>query len=191
MMGFADKSEARRFFARKRSGYDAVKAGHSSEMVAERVLACDAYRRSEWIMGYLAFGKEISVDSVLRRALADGKRVCVPVVTTPADIVAAEITSMEDFAVGRYGIRTAPAGAPKINPEMLDLILVPGVAFGLDGSRMGMGGGFYDRFLPKAANALRMGIAYEELITQAVPSENHDVTMHFLACESRLIFVKS
>lgn len=188
-MALTDKLEARRLFTRRRSGYSAAKVECSSEKVAQHILACDAYRKSEWIMGYLAFGKEISVDKVLQRAINEGKRVCVPVVTSAVDIVAAEITSLDQLSIGRYGIRTAVAAAPVVSPEVLDLVLVPGVAFGLDGSRMGMGGGYYDRFLLKAKNAERIGVAYEDLLQDSVPCGKYDVFMHCLVCESRLIFV--
>ena len=68
--------------------------------------------------------------------------------------------------------------------DQLDLVLVPGVAFGRDGSRLGMGAGYYDRFLPQAENALLMGIAYDAFIQPNLPRDEFDVLVQLLASES-------
>ncbi len=135
-------------------------------------------------MGFLAFGKELSVDLVLTQALADGKRVAVPLITSPKEFVAVRLRDMQNFALDRYGIRTAPQPVQEVAPETIDLALVPGVAFGRDGSRLGMGAGYYDRFLLKAVRAVRMGVAYDSLLQDILPTEAYDVGMHFLVSES-------
>ncbi len=135
-------------------------------------------------MGFLAFGKELSVDLVLAQALADGKMVAVPLITSPKKFVAVRLRDMQNFALDRYGIRTALPPVQEVAPEAIDLALVPGVAFGRDGSRLGMGAGYYDRFLLEAVRAVRMGVAYDSLLQDTLPTEAYDVGMHFLVSES-------
>ena len=127
------------------------------------------------------------MDIVLGQALADGKKVAVPLITSGEEFVPVRLLDMQHFALDCYGIRTAPQPVQLVEPEEIDLILVPGVAFGRDGSRLGMGAGYYDRFLLKAGQAVRMGVAYDALMQDALPVDAYDVNMQLLASESGII----
>ncbi len=181
-----DKKELRSRLKRLRGQFSEEQAAESSRMISEHILACDAYRKAQCIMGYLAFGREISVDAVLRQALADGKTVCVPRIISPSEFEAARLTAFGGFELDRYGIRSVPADAEKLPPESIDLVIVPGVAFGRDGTRMGMGAGYYDRFLPKAAGAVTIGAAYDGLLQDTLPAGDFDVPVQFIVSESGL-----
>ena len=71
-----EKVELRKYFKRLRSQLTAEQAASGSLLTARQILACDAYRKASCIMGYLAFGNELSVDLVLQQALRDGKNCC-------------------------------------------------------------------------------------------------------------------
>jgi 5-formyltetrahydrofolate cyclo-ligase len=74
---------------------------------------------------------------------------------------AAVPTHPEALQVGRLGIREpSPEHSRLLAPEELELILVPCVGFSATNIRLGMGGGFYDRYLPRCPQALRLGIAF-------------------------------
>lgn len=178
------KTELRKAFKRLRSQLSAEQVVASSLAVARHILACDAYRNARCIMGYLAFGNELSVDMVLQRALADGKTVAVPLITSATEMMPAMLSSMDDFELDRYGIRSVRQPACLVQPAKLDLVLVPGVAFGRDGSRLGMGAGYYDRFLPQVGNAALMGVAYDALLAENLPRDEYDVIVQLLASES-------
>ncbi|MGI9586525.1 MAG: 5-formyltetrahydrofolate cyclo-ligase, partial [Acidimicrobiia bacterium] len=67
----------------------------------------------------------------------------------------------------------------------LDVILVPGLVFGRDGSRIGRGAGMYDRFLADAPRGVvRIGIGSDNTLVDSVPMEPHDQPMHWVATES-------
>lgn len=68
-----------------------------------------------------------------------------------------------------------PIGEPA-DPQCLDLIIVPGMAFDLKGNRLGRGKGFYDRLL-HATNALKIGIGHDFQLLEHIPSEPHDIKM--------------
>ena len=180
----AEKIELRRRLQRLRAQMSGEQAAASSLQASRHILACDAYRKAKCIMGFLAFGKELSVDIVLEQALADGKKVAVPLITSDKEFVPVRLLDMQHFALDRYGIRTAPQPVQLVKHETIDLILVPGVAFGRDGSRLGMGAGYYDRFLLKAGQAMRMGVAYDALMQDALPVDAYDVGMQLLVSES-------
>ncbi len=184
MVLVGEKVELRKHFKRLRAKLSAEQVAASSLAVARHILACDAYRKARCIMGYLAFGNELSVDWLLRQALADGKTVAVPLITSATEMVPALLTGMDDFELDRYGIRSVRQPVQLVEPAQLDLVLVPGVAFGRDGSRLGMGAGYYDRFLPQADKAAWMGIAYDALLVDGLPKDEYDVIVQLLASES-------
>lgn len=185
--GIENKKALRRCLQLQRSHFSEKQASVSALQAARHILACDAYRKAKCIMGYLAFKRELSVDLVLTQALADKKQVVVPWIISDHEMKAAILHDMDNFTYDRYGIRSVQEPVQIVIPRVIDLILVPGVAFGRDGSRLGMGAGFYDRFLPQAVNAMFMGVAYSELLQEKIPCEQHDIYMDYLACESGIM----
>ncbi|HKW29157.1 MAG TPA: 5-formyltetrahydrofolate cyclo-ligase [Verrucomicrobiae bacterium] len=93
-----------------------------------------------------------------------------------------------DIATGKFGIREPSAGCPEISPDVLDLILVPGIAFDLRGHRLGRGRGFYDRLLAKG-RGIKCGVAFDGQMVKELPAGTHDVRMDFVATPTRLVKV--
>lgn len=184
MTGAVEKNELRKRLKKARAQLCAEQVAASSALASRHILACDAYKKAKCIMGYLAFGKELNVDAVLSDALACGKTVLVPLVVSATKIVPVRLHDMHNFELDCFGIRSVRQPVNEVNPKNVDLILVPGVAFGRDGSRLGMGAGYYDRFLPQAENAKLMGIAYDALLQDTLPRDKYDVCMQLLASES-------
>lgn len=78
--------------------------------------------------------------------------------------------------LGTFGIGE-PTARDAADPATLDFILVPGTAFDAEGHRMGRGKGYYDRFLPLAPRAYKVGVCFPFRILPTIPFEPHDVTM--------------
>ncbi len=87
-----------------------------------------------------------------------------------------------------FGMLEPAADLPVVDPEALDVVLVPGVAFDRRGGRLGFGGGFYDRFLPTTP-ALRVGVTYEVCLIDELPSTESDARMDWIATPRGLIRV--
>jgi 5-formyltetrahydrofolate cyclo-ligase len=63
-----------------------------------------------------------------------------------------------------------------VDPATLDVVVVPGLAFTLDGHRLGQGGGHFDRFLPRLRpDCLTIGVCYHEQLVADIPMAAHDV----------------
>ena len=184
MLKATEKQELRKHLKALRNRLSPAQVSWSSEKIAQHILACDAYKNAKLIMGYLAFGKELSVDKVLLQALADGKKVVVPFITSPTEMEAAVFTGMENLCLDRFKIRCVAEPVQLIEPNAIDLVLVPGVAFGRDGSRMGMGAGYYDRFLRRSPQAVTIGIAYAVLMQEQLPTDEYDIPVHYLVSET-------
>ena len=182
-----DKITLRKALRQQRAQLTREQVTAASEAVARQILACDAFCKAKSVMGFLAFGKELSVDLVLEAALAQGKTVAVPHIVSDTAFVPVRLKHLQDFELDRYGIRSVRPPLEVIKSEAFDLVLVPGVAFGRDGSRMGMGAGYYDRFLPQANKAVVMGVAYDFLLQSSLPCDEHDVKMQCIVSESGIL----
>ena len=89
------------------------------------------------------------------------------------------------WKVGVYGIEEPRPEWDAIDAEALDLIFVPGVAFGTKGERIGMGAGYYDRFLPKATHALRIALTFDCLLFPVLQQNSWDQPVHWIMTEKR------
>lgn len=83
---------------------------------------------------------------------------------------------------GSYDIME-PEGTDTVSPEILDLIIVPGVAFDRNGNRLGRGKGFYDRFLSQT-HAATIAVCFDCQLVEQIPTEPHDLPAQFVVTKS-------
>jgi len=108
-----------------------------------------------------------------------------PRVTGPGKMTFHRVTDRRSLSTGCLGIQEPQTHAPEISPEDLDTILCPGIAFTPSGMRLGQGGGYYDRYLPRAIKARQIGITFDQQIRTRIPADPHDIAMHEIITESR------
>jgi 5-formyltetrahydrofolate cyclo-ligase len=83
-----------------------------------------------------------------------------------------------------------PEDEPPPDAAQVDVVLVPGIAFTLDGDRLGQGGGWYDRFLAGVrSTCTTIGVGFEIQIVDAVPIETHDIALDAIVTERRVHWV--
>ena len=81
-------------------------------------------------------------------------------------------------------MREPAANCTEIPLNQFDLVLVPGMAFDLQGNRLGRGQGFYDRLLAKTSG-VKCGVAYDFQLLKNIPAETHDARVSFIFTPSR------
>ena len=109
-----------------------------------------------------------------------GVSLAFPSFTDKAEGMTFAVSSFEDLSVKKiFGTRIPKADAPRVVPEVL---LVPGRAFTPAGGRLGRGRGFYDRHLSDFMG-LKVGVCFHEQIVEELPSEKHDVSMHYIVTD--------
>lgn len=185
----ASKKELRKAMNSRLQQLTVVEKKAKSAAVCQKILQLPAYKNAKRLMAFLNMTEEISLDALMTEAIAAGKEVYVPLCLNKTQMEAVRLPSVAEAVTGMYGIRTAPAGSPKLAPEKLDLVLVPGLAFDRQGHRLGHGAAYYDRFLGRCPKAAAVAVAFHEQVVPAVPVDAHDVSMHALVTdEEKIIF---
>lgn len=117
-----------------------------------------------------------------------GTVVALPAVVGDRQLEWRQFEGAQALVSGRWGLREPGPDAAVITAEALAAVVVPGLAFGRDGSRLGYGGGFYDTVL-SLTRATRLGVTVESALVGAVPSESHDARMDAIVTENRVWWV--
>ena len=183
-----DKASLRQVFLERRRSVSVQEVPTWSAQLAERLWAMPEVVDAEHIMAYLAMPKEANLDAFIIKALEQEKHVYVPVCVTKTEMVGVRITDLETLARGTLGIRIPKEPYEIVEPMELDCILVPGLAFDRRGARMGMGAGYYDRYLQQIAVEKRIGIAWDNQLSEEVlPMAPHDEWMHKIVTPSESI----
>jgi 5-formyltetrahydrofolate cyclo-ligase len=143
------------------------------------------------VMLFAPLPEELDVWPLLAQALAAGKRVALPrFAAATRSYEASWVRNETEVQVGHFGIREPTNLCARIaSVEHLDLILVPAVAFDLQGGRLGRGKGYYDQLLG-GLRSTTCGMAFDEQIVGRIPMGPHDVRMHYVLTPTRFIEVK-
>ena len=176
------RSEALRLLGELSPGHVAAASGR----IARRVLESPAWGRARTVHTYVSsLPGEVDTHALIGAARARGMRVLVPVVAGRREPLRhAEIGCLGELARGPLGL--LQPRSPRFVEPAADLVLVPGLLFDRRGGRIGRGGGFYDRFLAALAGGVRIGLIYDELFVDRVPTEDHDVPVDAVATPSGL-----
>jgi len=160
--------------------------------VWERVTTLAYYRRARTVLAYMAFAGEVLTEGLIRQAMASGKQLVLPMVRADRqDMALYRIDDLErDMVPGYHGIlEPHPQRTRMLEPDRLDLVFVPGIAFDLRGGRLGYGAGFYDRLLSQLSRDIpTVGLAFDFQITQRLPLQPHDIMLEVIVTDSRTIW---
>ena len=168
----------------------AAERHRDSALACARLLAQPIWAGARSVLTYSHLEQEIDLTPLTKQALDGGKTVAFLAFDEAAERYRARgVGSPErDLRPGRFGILEPAKDCPEIPLNQLDLILVPGVAFDLNGHRLGRGRGYYDRLLAQA-DGIKCGVAFDEQIQPELPAEPHDIAMDYLLTPTRwLVF---
>ncbi len=162
-----------------------------SNRILDRLFASKTFQTSRAILFYIGVRSEVRTLDHIARALSQGKNVFVPLCDAD-QLRLFQLKSIEELTPGTYGI---PEPSPAVRTQEdrmgsideVELAIVPGVAFGKDGSRLGNGRGFYDRlFRAITGPTVRVGVAFECQMFESLPMNDHDIWMDAIVTESAI-----
>jgi 5-formyltetrahydrofolate cyclo-ligase len=175
-----------------RSGITLPERQHLNTLIASRITKLEAYRTAATVLGYMSFGTEFAAEIFSRQALLDGKQVLLPRVnqgTKQLDIYRVADLA-HDVAPGSWDIREPLIERCEKVEDLstIDFILLPGVAFGRDGARLGYGGGFYDKLLARMQHQPTLvAAAFALQVVEGIPQETTDRKVEWLITELNTI----
>ncbi len=161
----------------------------ASAAACSHLTSLDAFRHASVVMLYMPLANEIDLTSAAIRCFRTGKAVCVPRVNWKRqDMDPVEVSSFDDevMDIDEHGLRMPRSGSPLL-PTLIDLVVVPGLAFDPHGNRLGRGGGYYDRFLGRLRrSATTVGLAFDVQIIEVVPADERDMSVDIVVTDRRV-----
>ena len=163
-----------------------------SGLITARICELEAYRTATTVLGYMNFGAEFAAEIFLQQVLRDGKQVLLPKVNRDSkQLDVYRVADLaQDVALGLWDIREPLIERCEKVEDLpsIDLILLPGVAFGRDGARLGYGGGFYDKLLARlTTQPALIAAAFALQVVAQIPQEATDRKTDWLITENEVI----
>ncbi len=168
-----DKPTLRSHIRALRSGMKTLVRAQEEDLVNAAIVSDEDWAEASTVLVYKAVQSELSVVSATNQALRVGKRVCFPRVGPGRSLSLHEVRDWSELSPGAFGIPEPAESAPVVSPAMVDIALVPGLAFTEGGHRLGQGAGFYDTLLPMLGG-VSWGVGFSCQIVDEVPRESHD-----------------
>lgn len=185
------KKGIRREVLRKRDSLSLKDRVELSSRICDNLLNLKEFQRAKVVHFFLTTKSEVITEEAIRRALAMGKDVVVPVTDKGEKRIC--LSRLEDYD---KELTVMPHGIPEPKPEFnrcvplsaVELMMLPGVAFDIKGHRLGYGAGYYDRLLEdEEYRPILVALAFEIQIVDDIPVGNHDVRVDKIVTEKRVI----
>lgn len=161
----------------------------ASEIIIQKIISLSEYAKAKTIMSYMAVGSEVDLWGLWDIAKKDEKILCFPLCEDPKEqpgIMSAIAPDDEDsFVSGAFGIREPDISRGRIlSPSEIDLVICPCSTFDEKNNRIGMGGGYYDRYLPKCTRAVVIAVGFSCQKSEIlIPRNTHDIKMDLIVTE--------
>lgn len=159
-----------------------------SDHIFNKVIVLDDWKKATCIGITISRTFEVNTRKLIKQAWREGKQVAVPkCIPVTREMIFYLISSFDQLETVYAGLCEPKMNETKlILSNVLDLIIIPGMAFTQHGHRLGFGGGYYDRFLNTYDGNL-LALAFDFQIQPCLPMESHDVGVNQIVTEKRVI----
>lgn len=154
--------------------------------IERAILGLPEFHAARTVFTFLSMDAEVPTWGLVARLQAEGRDVLLPRVVG-GRMEAVAWRRGEALERSFYGA-SEPSSEAFADPAGIDLVLAPGLAFDRRGNRIGYGGAYFDRFLPRLRpDAVRAGICFHEQVVEHVPTDPHDVALDLLVTDLEVI----
>ena len=140
------KSELRKQVLHEMKAISQEQKQFIDQALTEQLLQHPFYQEAKVIATYLSFPHEFQTQGLIEQALKDGKKVLIPK-TYPKGRMDFVVYDPQQLVKTSFGLLEPQGDLEVVDTSQIDLIHVPGLAFTMEGYRIGYGGGYYDRYL--------------------------------------------
>jgi len=164
---------------------------HARSMAAcQFLMSTREFKNAQMIMIFMSMPTEVETSTLAVKAWQEGKNIAVPRIDWEGrHLEPVEIRSLDvGMTTTGPGLRE-PVTGTAVPLGLIDMIVVPGLAYDRHGYRVGRGRGFYDRFLAQQDfQGVRCALCFhEQLLDEAIPAEPHDVPMDLIVSDREVI----
>jgi len=166
----------------------------ASLQIQSQLTAMSVWKNSRTTLFYINVRDEVQTEAILKASLQQLtlSKSCVVPFCEGKTLALVRIRSWEELSPGAFGIlepqlEIRHERERRIDPKGIDLALIPGLGFDLQGGRLGYGRGFYDRLIPNLRpEVLRIALAFECQLVPSIPMDPHDQRMDVIVTERRV-----
>lgn len=184
--GMIEKVNLRKQWMAREAALPKNYIAESNAGIVSNLFSLQEFQNAEKFLFFYSIWSEPDTHEMIRRAFDIGKTVALPRVYPKGVMTARKIGGFDELTPNRIGIPEPAESAPAISPDELDFIVVPSVAFDIEGYRLGHGAGHYDRYIV-STRAFACGIARKKMLVQRVPREKHDVRVNCIVTEDEIL----
>lgn len=189
-----DKKQVRQEVLSNRKSMKPEDVELKSNKITETLLKSDFFAAAANIMAYIDFRNEVKTKKIIEESIAANKSIIIPIsIPDTRELVLSQLIDYErELMPGTYGIlEPKEEFIRKVSADVIDLVLIPGVAFDRRGYRVGYGAGYYDRFLSNVRSSVpRVALAFDLQIVPKVYEDDFDIAVDYIITESEIIDCK-
>lgn len=138
------------------------------------------------VMCFVSTPSEPDTQPLLQAALRQGRALCLPRQCGDGRMEAHRVAALFALQKGPHGILEPPCTLPVTDPAAIDLIVAPCLAAAPDGTRLGHGGGFYDRFFARSG-AARVVLCPSAAVFPRLPADEYDLPADLVITERGIL----
>jgi len=191
------KRRLRKDFIEKRDAIHPEQKRLKEAAIEKTLFSLREFQKAGSVLLYVSFRSEVNTMNYLEDVLSLGKVLILPRVDPKKRTLRLfEVRDVSELSHGYMGILEPPATKEReVSLNAVDLVIIPGTGFDITGSRIGYGGGYYDRLLGYESKQLArvekhittIALAFEEQIGTTIPTEPHDIKVDMIVTEKRTI----
>ena len=156
-----------------------------SQIITEKLEKLEVFQKAQHVLFYYTHDTEVDTVPLIQKYLQK-KQLYLPVTSKDKIIHPIPINYPPKLTKGLYGIQEPVIEKNKLKNgynDLIDLIIVPGIAFDNQGNRIGYGKGYYDRFLHQYHTTPKVALAFKEQMLDCIPKDPYDEAVDFIITE--------
>ena len=163
---------------------------NKSKKIFDFLISTKEYENSSKIMFFMGKEKEVQTDFMVEESLKKGKRIFIPITKTKKRrLIPCEIKNLDELVISTFNVKEPKKECIKVHdPKDIDMVIVPGVGFDINGNRIGYGFGYYDSFLSETKQKIPfIGLAFDFQIREEIPCDESDMLIDKIITDKRII----
>ena len=150
----------------------------------------DIFKDARHVLFYYANETEVDTLALIEK-WSKKKHIYLPKIVKKNEFRALPFEGFKSMRKGGYSIPEPTYDGEEKFEKKLDLIIIPGVAFDTNGNRIGMGKGFYDRYLEHLHKVPKVALAYQEQVLDQLPKDPYDEPVDIIITDKNIYKVNN